>query len=433
MSEPGTSTSSVTNDAERLNGECFCISGDVPALRSALERDLIAHGVAAPVIESHPHLFAAVPVFVAREHVDAMVGIAAAIERVAANAAYARDALAQAPPIVRRTPLAQGILQGYDFHLTPDGPRLIEINTNAGGALLNVELIRAQRACCPEVAELVTGPNEASAADRILAMFLAEWRRARGAAPLQRIAIVDHEPTSQYLFPEFVLFQRLFQAAGIETVIADPCELMFDGVTLRHAGAPIDLVYNRLTDFYFEEAANAPLRAAWIAGAVITPNPHEHALYANKRNLAVLCDAERLQGLGVDAGTAATLARGIPASAVVRPEHADALWAARGRLFFKPVKGFGSRGAYRGDKLTRKVFAEILKGDYVAQSIVPPGVRLHSPEAPAPLKFDVRLYAHRGEPLLIAARLYQGQTTNFRTPGGGFAPVYYPPADECGC
>jgi hypothetical protein len=24
---------------------------------------------------------------------------------------------------------------------------------------------------------------------------------------------------------------------------------------------------------------------------------------------------------------------------------------------------------------------------------------------------------------LIAARLWQGQTTNFRTPGGGFAPV----------
>jgi len=24
----------------------------------------------------------------------------------------------------------------------------------------------------------------------------------------------------------------------------------------------------------------------------------------------------------------------------------------------------------------------------------------------------------------ITARLYQGQTTNFRTPGGGFAPVF---------
>ena len=31
--------------------------------------------------------------------------------------------------------------------------------------------------------------------------------------------------------------------------------------------------------------------------------------------------------------------------------------------------------------------------------------------------------AYRGEALLYAARMYQGQTTNFRTPGGGFAPV----------
>jgi hypothetical protein len=39
------------------------------------------------------------------------------------------------------------------------------------------------------------------------------------------------------------------------------------------------------------------------------------------------------------------------------------------------------------------------------------------------LKVDVRLYTYRGELLLAAARLYRGQTTNFRTPGGGFAPV----------
>jgi hypothetical protein len=38
-------------------------------------------------------------------------------------------------------------------------------------------------------------------------------------------------------------------------------------------------------------------------------------------------------------------------------------------------------------------------------------------------KTDVRLYTYDGRVLLTAARLYQGQTTNFRTPGGGFAPV----------
>jgi hypothetical protein len=34
---------------------------------------------------------------------------------------------------------------------------------------------------------------------------------------------------------------------------------------------------------------------------------------------------------------------------------------------------------------------------------------------------------------LIAARLYQGQTTNFRTIGGGFAPVYLVHAQDEGC
>jgi hypothetical protein len=39
-------------------------------------------------------------------------------------------------------------------------------------------------------------------------------------------------------------------------------------------------------------------------------------------------------------------------------------------------------------------------------------------------KLDVRLYTYNGRVLLAAARLYQGQTTNFKTPGGGFAPVF---------
>jgi hypothetical protein len=44
-------------------------------------------------------------------------------------------------------------------------------------------------------------------------------------------------------------------------------------------------------------------------------------------------------------------------------------------------------------------------------------------DIPAPRKLDLRLYTYGGEVLLTAARLYQGQATNFRTEGGGFAPV----------
>ena len=74
---------------------------------------------------------------------------------------------------------------GFDFHIAADGPKLIEINTNAGGALLNIEMQRAQQACCTQVADFLrTEPTADSRAQAILDMFLQEWRLARGDEPL---------------------------------------------------------------------------------------------------------------------------------------------------------------------------------------------------------------------------------------------------------
>jgi hypothetical protein len=108
--------------------------------------------------------------------------------------------------------------------------------------------------------------------------------------------------------------------------------------------------------------------------------------------------------------------------------HAEALWAARRRYFFKPAAGYGSKAAYRGDKLTKRVWSEILGADYVAQETVPPSERaLHVNGDTQDLKLDIRAYVYDGAIQALAARLYQGQTTNFRTPGGGFAPVVVVP------
>jgi hypothetical protein len=75
------------------------------------------------------------------------------------------------------------------------------------------------------------------------------------------------------------------------------------------------------------------------------------------------------------------------------------------------------------------VFDEVLAGNYIAQALVPPSSRtLRVGEAPVELKLDLRNYVYAGHVQLIAARLWQGQTTNFRTPGGGFAPVLTVPA-----
>jgi hypothetical protein len=406
---------------ESLNSDCFCLSLDRAALRRAIEADPAAAGLDALLAERCPHLFAALPVFVSRAHVDAMARVVGAVERVAALPAWREAALAWAPAIARHDPGAAGVFMGYDFHLGAQGPKLIEINTNAGGALLNALLARAQRACCDDVAALIGGPLPAAGLEQaFLDMFAAEWRAAGRAGLPARVAIVDEDPGQQFLYPEFRLFENLFRRHGIDCRILPPGALDFRDGALRDADGPVDLVYNRLTDFALEH--HGALREAYLAdAAVITPHPRAHALYADKRNLSLLSDAPRLREWGVAAADIEAIAQGVARTELVSPAAAERLWAERRRLFFKPAAGYGSRAAYRGEKLTRRVWDEILQGTYVAQELVLPSERRIG-EGTA-LKVDVRNYAYRGEVQLLAARLYQGQTTNMRTPGGGFAPV----------
>ena len=188
----------------------------------------------------------------------------------------------------------------------------------------------------------------------------------------------------------------------------------------------IDLVYNRLTDFELSQPDSRTLRTAYLAGeVVVTPNPRAHALFANKKNLTLLTDEKTLRQWGIAEELVAALFDGIPRTELVARADANELWARRSKLFFKPSAGFGGKAAYRGDKITRKVWSEILSGDYIAQDIVPPSARTISIDgAIQSLKADLRNYTYEGSVQLVAARLYQGQTTNFRTPGGGFAPVF---------
>ena len=413
---------------ESLNSNCFCISLDADALKRELETDAETRNLYPLILEKCPHLFAAMPVFVSRHHLDRMAAIVQAAQTVIALPAFREIVLEWAPEIAHYDAAgAQGVFLSYDFHLSGADPQLIEINTNAGGALLNAVLARAQRACCPAIADMTTSPVAIGALHQtFISMFFDEWRFARGGQDLLRIAIVDDNPQEQYLYPEFLLFQQLFRRHGVEAVIADPMELQLHDGVLCYGKAPIDLVYNRLTDFMLEESAHKVLRDAYLNNAVVlTPHPRAHALYANKRNLAVLSDPERLHSFGVSEDLAQTLLSGIPRTEIINAADAERLWSERRRLFFKPAAGFGSRAAYRGDKLTKRVWGEIIAGDYIAQALVPPGERLIAGhEVPQALKFDIRNYVYGNTIQFITARLYQGQTTNFRTPGGGFAPVF---------
>ena len=416
----------IPTTAETLNQHCYCRTLSRDRLREELEIHAGLPGLMDSIMQNRPHLFSSTVVFLSSEMADRIARTVAAIERVAALPAYQAQALARAPVVARHAWGPVGACMGYDFHLSPTGPQLIEVNTNAGGALLNVALARAQQSCC-EAMDLALGPMQRpdTLEAEFFEMFMAEWRCQRGDTPLRLALIVDDAPDAQYLAPEFALFQQLFERHGVTARISDPAALTWREGVLWHGEQAVDMVYNRLTDFYLAEPSHEALRLAYGAGAVVlTPDPRAHALWADKRNLVVLSQDEVLAGWGVSQEDRDLLSAGVPATQLVTAERADDLWAQRRHMFFKPVAGFGAKAAYRGDKLTRRVWSEILAGDFVAQALVPPGLRLIEVDGvQTDLKFDLRAYTYAGRVQLMAARMYAGQTTNFRTEGGGFAPV----------
>lgn len=351
------------------------------------------------------------------EHFAAIRRATALLFELAHSAPYQREVDADAGEIERFAPGNFGVFMGYDFHLGPEGPRLIEINTNAGGALLNG--LHTAALCDPKKLECLCSdllPVEAIQ-DRITRSFREELWAARGeGAELRRLAIVDERPREQFLYPEFQLFVELFARDGIQAEI-------------REAGAAVsdvDLVYLRDTDFLLEQPRSAALRAAYLArDVVVTPSPREHHLLANKRRLALFSSRAALARLGVAPEDADFLVDVVPETLSLAELGIERAWDERHRWVFKPCAAFGSRAVYRGDKISRKKLAEIaIDPRYVAQRRVEPGeVEVETLDGPRAMKFDVRAYAYRDEILLLGARVYQGQVTNLRSPGGGFSAI----------
>lgn len=412
--------------AEKINKSCSCQTLDKELLSRELNKGLAPQGMFEEISATRPHLFSSTMVFLSQKQFHRITQIIEAIEAVIQTPNFQLKVLADAPEVARPRQRTSGVFMGYDFHLEGEEAKLIEINTNAGGALLNAKLTRAQMACCTEIEAQPDFENS------FIKMFETEWKLQKGARPLRTIAIIDESPEEQYLYPEFKLFQNLLTQAGYKALIVDSAKLIFQQGQLWFEDHLIDLVYNRSTDFYFEDPKHAQLKEAYLhEAAVITPNPYHHALYANKFNLILLSSASELEKLNVPPEIISDLLSGIPQTEKLHKEASENFWNRRKDLFFKPAKGYGSKASYRGDKVTKKVWDEMIQSDYVAQRIVRPSERIvEVNNATTELKLDIRAYVYQGKIQLLTSRLYSGQTTNFRTNGGGFAPVFITPEED---
>lgn len=345
-----------------------------------------------------------------------MLRLVRLVFRLSGNPAYREKVFPQLPEVARFDPGHASLMMGYDFHLTGEGPKLIEINTNAGGAYLSW-LSEKQTGT---IASLnMSGRYE----KRLLDSFLSEWRdfSATGTA-LKRVAIVDEDPLNQPLYSEMLACCDWLRGHGIDARIAAPEQLdvRADGVFLD--SDRVDLVYNRHCDFFLEDEVMAGLRCAYLDGKVcLSPNPFAYGLLADKRRMILWSDKAAMKELGLSGKDADLLADIVPASCLLADCSNDDLWSRRKKLIFKPVTRFGSRGVLLGKSITRKRFAELDPATTLVQDVVPPSVE--TAESGENFKVDLRLYVYRDKLLGVGARLYQGQVTNLRTEGGGFSPI----------
>lgn len=355
-----------------------------------------------------------VPVMLPRADLKAMIRMVRALYRLARMPAYRALVDPELPEVARFEPGYDSVMMGYDFHLTPEGPRLIEVNTNAGGGML---ALWAQQSL-GRVAELEL-PGRLQ--QKLRRSFAEELRgQAQGWPRLS--VILDQTPAEQFLYPEMQAFARWFEGWGGGAAVADPDQLQAgaEGVFLQ--GRRVELIYNRHCDFYLETPQLAGVRAAYLAGAVcLTPNPRSYGLLGDKRRMILLSDPAVLEQLGLASRQRQLLLQGVPESRLLAALDRQEIWRQRDDWVFKPVDRFGSRGVFLGRKISRTRFDELPAATTLVQRQAPPSL------TPIPgggeMKTDFRLFVYRDRILGVAARIYQGQVTNLRTPGGGFAPI----------
>lgn len=420
---------SMLDKAAKLNAQCSCISVDNKKLDIEVHRLIDNLSLADTTATQISSMLSKSGVFIDHAALEQIDQLVKAVFKICELPLFQKLVLDHAPPIAKHKQDVAGVFYGFDFHLGVNGPQLIEINTNAGGAMICALEVGASKNCCEPIERNLSRRNMPDEIyEAFLNMFTQEWKSFKGnpAAILKTIAIVDENPTKQFLYPEFLLFQALFQKHGIKAIIAAPEDLVIKDRKLYFENTEIELIYNRTTDFYFQGPTYSALREAYLGNLMaITPNPFNHAVFANKDNLCLLSNEQMLNDLEVDQVTKEILLTHIPKTVKVSANNEALLWSDRRNYFFKPSQGFGSRAVYRGDKLTKGVWNQIKDSSYIAQQVIPPSKRTVIVDGKeVDLKVDIRDYVFKGNSLVSATRIYQGQTTNLRTIGGGFSPLY---------
>jgi len=344
------------------------------------------------------------PVPISRTDFNAMLRFSQAVLRLKDNNTYLTQLCEQLPSAAHIQTGWPSVLMGFDFHLTDNGPKLIEINNNAGGLYIGDDRWLPQ----PEIVEL-----DGSLEQRLMAMFPPEWAA---------IAIMDEDVTGQFMYPEMRAYADLLRKNGRKVMVVSPDDLQVHDNGLSCDGIPLDAIYNRHTDFYLEGADVTHIRRAYEQGqVVVNPHPRSYALIGDKSRM-VDWWREGVLETCVDDNAVKLIRSVTPETHRLCEIDRDQAWAERKQWVFKPAARHGGKGVLLGKAMSRKRFDGLDISETIVQRLVPASeVDVEGLDGEQNrMKLDIRLYMHGENLIALAGRAWRGQVTNFRQPGSGW-------------
>ncbi len=341
------------------------------------------------------------PVPIAAEDFNTMLNFAKTIDKLQYEPAYLKALDLDLPETIDVQPEQPSILMGYDFHLTPDGPKLIEINNNAGG------LWEKDDGWIPQSQHHeLQGRLE----QRLLNMFDKTW---------QTIAIMDEDIQSQYMLPEMQTYAKLLESDGRKVFLLSPQDLSLKDDGLYIGSDKVDMIYNRHTDFYLESDVMQDIRQAFVGKQVaLNPYPRSYALVGDKNRMVDWWRKDFLCFL--DADTVNLIHSVVPETHVLAEVDSEQAWVNRKTWVFKPAARHGGKGVLLGKGMSRKRFEALDIFSTVMQKLVPASQIEIDKKS---YKFDIRLYMYGSNLVAMAGRAWNGQITNFREEGSGWTPI----------
>ncbi len=333
------------------------------------------------------------------------------------------------------------VLSRLDAFLTPEGPRFIEVNSDApAGFGYSDRMARLVRAL-PVFREFArqVGVEYVPSDEGLVRGVLAQWRAAGGTGR-PRIAIADWAEVKTR--PDQEILREAFLARGFDCVLADPREMGVAGGRLHAAGAPVDLVYRRavLSELTEREKDVSAFLGAYRHRLCPFVNSFRCRLSEDKAFFAILTDEDFAPLFTADERD--LLARALPWTRRVAERRTvkdgrsiDLVpWAieSRERLVLKPTHEYGGRSVLLGSETAPGEWERAVLAGLDAAWVVQERVAI--PEEPfpvleggslslVPLKVNANPFYVAGERVGAVTRASRSSIINVSA-GGGSVPTF---------